>query len=110
MAAHDTVLAGAVQNFGNSWSTTLLDWVANGLMIALGAILIIHAIRKMSIKSAIGGAVGLVICWSIFAGRFVISDMFQTEYKDPGKNSVQIPGDPNIGAPPLPTVAFQGRL
>jgi hypothetical protein len=110
MASQNTVaLAGAVQNWGNSWSTTLLTWVTNGLMIALAGILIVHAIRKMSIKSAIGGAIGLVICWSIFSGRYSIADMFQSEYKDPGSNTAPIPGQVQ-GMRELPAVAFQGRL
>ena len=106
-AQTDMMLAGAVQNFGNSWSNTLLTWVTNGLMIALGAILIIHAIRKMSIKAAIGGAIGLVICWSIFSGRYSIANMFQSEYKDPGTQATT-PGSFQ-GARELPAV-FTGRL
>ncbi|MFE0462283.1 hypothetical protein ACFW1A_23825 [Kitasatospora sp. NPDC058965] len=77
---NDVMLSGAIQNFGNSWAKTLLDWVASGLMIALTAIVIVHAIRKMSIKAAIGGAIGLVICWSLFTGRYSISMLFQDEY------------------------------
>ncbi|MFJ9461050.1 hypothetical protein ACIRST_39025 [Kitasatospora sp. NPDC101447] len=77
-----TQLAGPIQNFGNAWATTLLDWVASGLMIALTVIVITHAIRKMSIKSAIGGAIGLVICWSLFAGRYSLSDLFRNEYSE----------------------------
>ncbi|WP_033354846.1 hypothetical protein [Kitasatospora aureofaciens] len=93
MAAHDTVvLAGALQNFGNTWINTGLDWVTNGLVVVLGGILIIHVVRKMSIKSAIGGVIGLVICWSIFAGRFSIAEMFQSEYKDPGEDVGPDPG------------------
>ncbi|WP_331731650.1 hypothetical protein [Kitasatospora sp. NBC_01300] len=79
---NNVMLAGAVQNFGNSWARTLLDWVASGLMIALTAIVIVHAIRKMSIKAAIGGAIGLVICWSLFTGRYSISMLFENEYSE----------------------------
>ncbi|MFD9685241.1 hypothetical protein ACFXPX_05070 [Kitasatospora sp. NPDC059146] len=76
------MLAGSIQNFGNSWAKTLLDWVASGLMIALTAIVITHAIRKMSIKAAIGGALGLVICWSLFTGRYSLSMLFESEYNE----------------------------
>ncbi|MFD0260998.1 hypothetical protein ACFVH7_22375 [Kitasatospora indigofera] len=80
---HTTMmLAGPVQNFGNSWAKTLLDWVASGLMITLTAIVILQAVRKMSIKAAIGGAIGLVIAWSLFVGRYTISDLFGSEYRE----------------------------
>ncbi|MFD9129936.1 hypothetical protein, partial [Kitasatospora sp. NPDC059571] len=73
MGAQTVVLAGAVQNFGNAWAERLKTWIGAGLMIALGAIVTIHAIRKMSIKAAIGGLIGLVICWSIYANRTSIA-------------------------------------
>ncbi|MEV4559047.1 hypothetical protein AB0K51_18945 [Kitasatospora sp. NPDC049285] len=104
-----TTLAGPIQNFGNSWANTLLDWTAAGLMIALTGIVIIYAIRKMSVKAAIGGAIGLVICWSLFTGRYTISNIFQTEYSENKAPSV-----PKVqGAGQLPRelpVAFTGQL
>ncbi|MEV7177838.1 hypothetical protein [Kitasatospora sp. NPDC093679] len=109
MGAQNTViLAGAVQNFGNAWAETLKTWIGAGLMIALGAIVIIHAVRKMSIKAAIGGLIGLVICWSIYANRTSIASMFDSEYTDhPGAPA------PAQGAHRLPAelpVVFTGRL
>ncbi|MET9396137.1 hypothetical protein [Kitasatospora sp. NPDC002965] len=75
-------LAGPLQNFGNSWATTLVGWVASGLMIGMTAIVIVHAVRKMSIKAAIGGVLGLVICWSLFANRLSFSDIFKDEIQE----------------------------
>lgn len=104
-----TMLAGPVQNFGNSWANTLIDWTAAGLMIGLTAIVSVQAVRKMSIKAAIGGAIGLVICWSLFTGRYSISDIFHSEY-----NENKAPSVPKVqGAGPLPRelpVAFTSRL
>ncbi|MFG2845944.1 hypothetical protein ACGF12_22660 [Kitasatospora sp. NPDC048296] len=103
-------LAGPLQNFGNSWASTLMGWVASGLMIGLTAIVITHAVRKMSIKAAIGGAIGLVICWSLFANRIAFSDMFKTEVQEnkpastaPIQGAGELPRE-------VPTGAFTGQL
>jgi hypothetical protein len=105
-----TQLAGPLQNFGNSWATTLMGWVASGLMIGLTAIVIVHAVRKMSIKSAIGGAIGLVIVWSLFANRLSFSDLFRTEVnenKTPATAPYQGAGQLSRE---LPSGAFTGQL
>ncbi|MFF4343188.1 hypothetical protein ACFY00_25075 [Kitasatospora sp. NPDC001540] len=105
-----THLAGPLQNFGNSWATTLMGWVATGLMIGMTAIVIIHAIRKMSIKAAIGGAIGLVVVWGIFANRISFSDMFRDEVTETRNTSTV----PYQGAGELPRElsadVFTGQL
>jgi len=102
------MLAGSVENFGNQWAHTLKGWVTAGLLIALALIVIQQAIRKMSVKAAIGGVIGLVICWSIFMGRETIASMFESEYTDHPNAPV-----PAQGAHELPKelpVVFAGRL
>ncbi|MEV7123709.1 hypothetical protein [Kitasatospora griseola] len=103
-------LAGPLQNFGNSWATTLMGWVATGLMIGLTAIVIVHAVRKMSIKSAIGGAIGLVIVWSLFANRLSFSDLFRDEVKE-NKTTTTVPYQGGGELPrELPSSVFSGQL
>ncbi|WP_030274507.1 hypothetical protein [Streptomyces sp. NRRL B-24484] len=104
----DVMLAGAFKNFGDYWATALVDWTAKLLIAALTGILILQAIRRMSIKAAIGGAIGLVLCLAIFSGRYSIEQMFNSEFKNPGQQSNTTPTDFQ-GAPRMPAV-FQGRL
>ncbi len=104
---NNVMLAGAFKNMGDSWVTTLLDWTAKGLMIALVLICLVQVVRKMSIKAGIGAVIGLVICWAIFSGRYQLSSMFGSEFKDPGTQQTS-PIDLQ-GAPALPKV-FTGQL
>ncbi|MER5352586.1 hypothetical protein ABT093_19915 [Kitasatospora sp. NPDC002551] len=105
-----TQLAGPLQNIGNSWATTLVGWVASGLMIGLTSIVVVHAMRKMSIKAAIGGVIGLVICWSLFDNRISFSNIFRDEVQE---TKPAVPA-PYLGAGELPREVpggvFTGQL
>ncbi|WP_030272898.1 hypothetical protein [Streptomyces sp. NRRL B-24484] len=107
MNTHDVMLAGALKNIGDSWSVTALDWVSKFLMVALVLVCLVQVIRKMSIKAGLGAVIGLVLCWAVFSGRYSLSNIVETEFKDPGASQSSVQG---MGAVrELPPV-FQGRL
>ncbi len=101
---NDVMLAGAIVNIGNTWATILDTWVSAFLMIALVLVCLVQVVRKMSIKAGLGAIIGLVLCWSLFTGRIQLSNLFNTEFKDPGAASTFVTGPADL--PP----AFQGQL
>ncbi|MFB7674099.1 hypothetical protein ACFC26_22070 [Kitasatospora purpeofusca] len=99
-------LAGAIKNIGDTWATILDGWVSAFLMIALVLVCLVQVVRKMSIKAGLGAIIGLVLCWSLFTGRIQLSNLFNTEFKDPaGAAPAMVVNGPE-GVPAV----FQGQL
>ncbi|WP_407842137.1 hypothetical protein ACE1OC_43065 (plasmid) [Streptomyces sp. DSM 116496] len=77
------MLAGKLDELGDSLLGTLGDWGDNGLKVALTVLVLAAIVRQFSVKAAIGAVLGLIVVLSLYAARNELAAMFSDEVKNP---------------------------
>ncbi|GGM20608.1 hypothetical protein GCM10010129_76150 [Streptomyces fumigatiscleroticus] len=101
---HHLVLAGQLDDLGDSWITMFQSWATKGLQAGLVCLVVIIMIQKFSLKAGIGALLLLVIALGLYNSRNSLADMFEDEVKNPSKGAPAVPGivhgpDPLAGRP-----------
>ncbi|WP_199550171.1 hypothetical protein [Streptomyces sp. N35] len=94
---NDVLLAGPLQNLGDTFIEMLKDWGSAALVAILIVIVALEAGRRMSIKAGIGALLLMIIALGLYAARNDLAGMFETEIKEAGTE-----GAPAPTAPPIP--------
>ncbi|MFJ3176070.1 hypothetical protein ACIPJK_35605 [Streptomyces roseus] len=81
------VLAGKLDELGDSLIKTVTDWGGAGLVAILIVLVIVQIARQMSMKAAIGAVIGMIIVLGIYKARNDLSDMFTDEVQHPANSS-----------------------
>ncbi|MGR3938449.1 hypothetical protein [Streptomyces sp. BRA346] len=81
------VLAGKLDDLGNSWLSMLGEWADKGLPVALSWIVIIELVRRGSLKAGIGALLAMAVALGIYASKFSLAAMFEDEVNNPSKSS-----------------------
>ncbi|WP_228184023.1 hypothetical protein [Streptomyces anulatus] len=79
------LLAGKMEELGDSFLGTLGDWADRGLQVALVAIVVVTVVRKASLKAGIGALLALGLALGIYNSREALADLFEDEIKNPSK-------------------------
>ncbi|WP_328707929.1 hypothetical protein [Streptomyces mesophilus] len=90
------LLAGPLQNLGDTFIEMLKDWGSAALVAILIVIVALEAGRRMSIKAGIGALLLMIIALGLYAARNDLAGMFETEIKEAGTE-----GAPAVIAPPV---------
>ncbi|MCX4546895.1 hypothetical protein [Streptomyces sp. NBC_01565] len=77
------ILAGKVDELGDSFIKTLTDWGSAGLGAALIILVLVTIGSKWSMKAAIGALLAMVIALGIYKSRDALSDMVSDEINHP---------------------------
>ncbi|MFI9772111.1 hypothetical protein ACIHJG_35405 [Streptomyces sp. NPDC052415] len=85
------ILAGKLDEFGDSWISMLEDWGAKGLQAGLIVLVVIIMIQRFSLKAGIGALLLMIIALGLYDSREDLADMFEDEVKNPAQGAPVIP-------------------
>ncbi|MFM9705565.1 MULTISPECIES: hypothetical protein [Streptomyces] len=86
------VLAGELDDLGDSWITMFEDWATKGLQAGLIVLVVVIMIQKFSLKAGIGALLLMIIALGLYDSRQDLADMFTDEVKNPSKGAPAVPG------------------
>ncbi|MDH6604403.1 hypothetical protein M2164_000036 [Streptomyces sp. SAI-208] len=86
------LLAGKLDDLGNSWINMFEDWAAKGLQAGLLVLVVVVMIQRFSLKAGIGALILMVIALGLYNSRNSLAQMFEDEVKNPSKSAPAVPG------------------
>ncbi|MFE9454891.1 hypothetical protein [Streptomyces sp. NPDC006739] len=89
---HSLMLAGQLDDLGNSWINMLKEWATKGLQAGLICLVVVIMIQKFSLKAGIGALLLMVIALGLYNARNDLANMFTDEVKNPSKGAPAVPG------------------
>ncbi|MET8411879.1 hypothetical protein ABZV34_27910 [Streptomyces sp. NPDC005195] len=89
---HSLMLAGQLNDLGNSWINMFKEWATKGLQAGLVCLVVVIMIQKFSLKAGIGALLLMVIALGLYNARNDLANMFTDEVKNPAKSAPAIPG------------------
>ncbi|GGP80721.1 hypothetical protein [Streptomyces melanogenes] len=89
---HGLVLAGQLDDLGNSWITMFQQWATKGLQAGLICLVVVIMIQRFSLKAGIGALLLMVIALGLYNARNDLANMFTDEVKNPSKGAPAVPG------------------
>jgi hypothetical protein len=95
------MLAGQLDDLGDSWITMFQDWATKGLQAGLLVLVVVIMIQKFSLKAGIGALLLMIIALGLYNSREDLSGMFEDEVKNPAKGAPAIPGTVHESDPAL---------
>ncbi|MGW0628493.1 hypothetical protein [Streptomyces sp. NPDC002758] len=109
---HSLMLAGQLNDLGDSWITMFKDWATKGLQAGLVVLVVVIMIQKFSLKAGIGALLLMVIALGLYNSRNDLANMFEDEVKNPSKGAPAVPGVVQSELPALRdhSPAVGGRL
>ncbi|MFD7055581.1 hypothetical protein ACFWBS_41185 [Streptomyces mirabilis] len=89
---HSLMLAGQLNDLGNSWINMFKEWATKGLQAGLVCLVVVIMIQKFSLKAGIGALLLMVIALGLYNSRNDLANMFTDEVKNPAKGAPAVPG------------------
>ncbi|WP_030181099.1 hypothetical protein [Streptomyces sp. NRRL S-813] len=89
---HSLMLAGQLDDLGNSWINMFKEWATKGLQAGLICLVVVIMIQKFSLKAGIGALLLMVIALGLYNSRNDLANMFTDEVKNPSKGAPPVPG------------------
>ncbi|MFD8952818.1 hypothetical protein ACFV0B_28660 [Streptomyces xanthophaeus] len=83
----NTVLAGKLDELGDSLIGTLAGWSDAGLKVALTVVVVVTVARKFSLKAGIGALLAMVLALGIYDSRDALSGSVKDEISHPAKSA-----------------------
>ncbi|MEU5060063.1 MULTISPECIES: hypothetical protein [unclassified Streptomyces] len=101
---HSIVLAGQLNDLGDSWIDMFKGWATNGLVVVLLLIVLYVLITRFSLKAGVGALLLMVLALGIYQARQELADKVENEIKNPAKGAAQlhVPYAPRALAPDGP--------
>ncbi|WP_438296301.1 hypothetical protein [Streptomyces sp. HUAS TT7] len=84
---HSVVLAGKLDDLGNSWIDMFTTWGTRGLKAALIVIVVVEMVRRFSIKAGIGALLLMAIALGLYEARDDLAGIFKDQVNNPTKKS-----------------------
>ncbi|MEU6546426.1 hypothetical protein [Streptomyces sp. NPDC046859] len=109
---HTLLLAGQLNDLGDSWITMFKEWATKGLQAGLVCLVVIIMIQKFSLKAGIGALLLMIIALGLYNSRDSLANMFEDELKNPAKGAPAVPGavPSELLSPADPPPGGGGRL
>ncbi|MFE0930621.1 hypothetical protein ACFW4O_30780 [Streptomyces mutabilis] len=89
---HEMVLAGQLDDLGDSWITMFEDWATKGLQAGLIVLVVVIMVQRFSLKAGIGALLLMIIALGLYDSREDLADMFTDEVKNPANGAPAHPG------------------
>jgi hypothetical protein len=89
---HSFMLAGQLNDLGDSWINMFKDWATKGLQAGLICLVVVIMIQKFSLKAGIGALLLMIIALGLYNSRDSLANMFTDEVKNPAKGAPAVPG------------------
>ncbi|MGW3099873.1 hypothetical protein ACWDCC_41270 [Streptomyces sp. NPDC001102] len=89
---HSLVLAGQLNDLGDSWINMFKEWATKSLQAGLVCLVVVIMIQKFSLKAGIGALLLMIIALGLYNSRDSLANMFEDEVKNPAKGAPVVPG------------------
>ncbi|MBC7270115.1 MAG: hypothetical protein H5T76_15630 [Streptomyces sp.] len=89
---NSVILAGQLDDLGDSWISMFQDWATNGLKAGLLVLVVVIMIQKFSLKAGVGALLLMIIALGLYNSRDSLANMFEDEVKNPAKGAPAVPG------------------
>ncbi|POX47727.1 hypothetical protein C3489_29045 [Streptomyces sp. Ru71] len=89
---HTFMLAGQLDDLGDSWINMFKDWATKGLEAGLICLVVVIMVQKFSLKAGIGAMILMIIALGLYNSRDSLANMFVDEVKNPAKGAHAVPG------------------
>ncbi|MFE2302660.1 hypothetical protein ACFXAW_31245 [Streptomyces sp. NPDC059445] len=89
---HSVMLAGQLDDLGNSWISMFKEWATKGLQAGLIVLVVVIMIQKFSLKAGIGALLLMIIALGLYDSRESLADMFEDEVKNPARGAPAVSG------------------
>ncbi|MER5450545.1 hypothetical protein ABT052_37175 [Streptomyces sp. NPDC002766] len=89
---HSFMLAGQLDDLGNSWINMFKEWATKGLQAGLIVLVVVIMIQKFSLKAGIGALLLMIIALGLYNSRDSLANMFEDEVKNPANGAPAVPG------------------
>ncbi|MFZ4246601.1 hypothetical protein G3I30_15010 [Actinospica acidiphila] len=89
---HSLVLAGQLNDLGDSWINMFKEWATKGLQAGLVCLVVVIMIQKFSLKAGIGALLLMIIALGLYNSRDSLANMFEDEVRNPAKGAPVVPG------------------
>lgn len=86
------MLAGQLDDLGDSWIAMFRDWATKGLQAGLVMLVVVIMIQKFSLKAGIGALLLMIIALGLYNSREDLAQMFEDEVKNPAQGAAAVPG------------------
>ncbi|MEU9190803.1 hypothetical protein AB0D14_41170 [Streptomyces sp. NPDC048484] len=90
--AQNLMLAGELDELGDSWIDMFMGWATKGLQAGLLVLVVVIMIQKFSLKAGIGALILMVIALGLYNSRNDLASMFEDEVKNPSNGAPAVPG------------------
>ncbi|MEU1599893.1 hypothetical protein ABZ468_45690 [Streptomyces sp. NPDC005708] len=90
--AHSLILAGQLDDLGNSWINMFKEWATNGLKAGLAVLVVVIMVQRFSLKAGIGALLLMIIALGLYNSRDSLANTFEDEVKNPAKSTPAVPG------------------
>ncbi|MEU6511017.1 hypothetical protein [Streptomyces sp. NPDC046942] len=89
---HSVILAGQLDDLGNSWINMFKNWATKGLAAGLIILVVVNMAQKASLKAGIAALLLMITALGLYSSRNVLANMFTDEVKNPSKGAPAVPG------------------
>ncbi|MFF4888093.1 hypothetical protein ACFY2D_35320 [Streptomyces nigra] len=89
---HSLMLAGQLNDLGDSWISMFKEWATKGLQAGLVVLVVVIMIQKFSLKAGIGALLLMIIALGLYDSRDSLANMFEDEVKNPTNGAPLVPG------------------
>ncbi|MGW5657231.1 hypothetical protein [Streptomyces humi] len=89
---HPLMLAGQLNDLGNSWIDMFKEWATKGLQAGLLVLVVVVMVQRFSLKAGIGALLLMIIALGLYNSRDSLAHMFEDEVKNPAKSAPAAPG------------------
>ncbi|MFK0127129.1 hypothetical protein ACIQSP_27945 [Streptomyces nigra] len=89
---HSLMLAGQLNDLGDSWISMFREWATKGLQAGLVVLVVVIMIQKFSLKAGIGALLLMIIALGLYDSRDSLANMFEDEVKNPANGAPLVPG------------------
>ncbi|PKV82618.1 hypothetical protein [Streptomyces sp. TLI_146] len=89
---HTLMLAGELNDLGDSWISMFKEWATKSLQTGLVCLVVVIMIQKFSLKAGIGALLLMIIALGLYNSRDSLAKMFEDEVNNPSKGAPAIPG------------------
>lgn len=90
MNTNPMVLAGALNDLGDSWINMLGGWANTGLKVFLVVIVLYVLVTRFSLKAGVGALLMMVLALGIYQAREQLANKVEDEVKNPSKSASQV--------------------
>ncbi|MFE9882302.1 hypothetical protein [Streptomyces sp. NPDC005784] len=89
---HSLLIAGQLNDLGDSWINMFRQWATKGLQAGLVCLVVTIMIQKFSLKAGIGALLLMIVALGLYNSRDSLASMFEDEVKNPSKSAGAVPG------------------